>query len=180
MQFAYSRHQTQQHKYHNELYPEVCRAIESLCAPEVAQFMLDENGNIVKWLNKKAVQPTQTQIDAKIKELQFQSAQQAKVQELYQAYETANSQDIAYMNTTFQADKNSVDTLSKVLAVGSVPTGFYWVDSLNNKVPMTYADLQGLANAILVRNQVNFDKLQALKVKVKAATTLQDLEVILW
>ena len=103
-----------------------------------------------------------------------------KIQELYKAYEIADSADIAYMNTTFQADKNSVDTLSKVLAVGSVPTGFYWLDSLNNKVPMSYADLQGLANAILVRNQTNFDKFQTLKAQVKTATTQAELDTIVW
>ena len=180
MQYNNYTTQVQTQQSFNQLYPEVCRAIEALCAPEVAQFLLDENGKVIKWLNPKATQPTQKQIRAKIKDIQLQQAKTDKIQELYHSYMTANSQDISYMNTTFQADPDSVDMLSKVLAVGSVPTGFYWIDSLNNKVPMTYTDLQGLANAILVRNQANFDKYQSLKNQVKQAATISDIGAVVW
>lgn len=103
-----------------------------------------------------------------------------KISELTQAYNTEIEADIAYMNTTFQADKYSQDMISKVLAVGSVPTGLYWVDTINNQVAMTYADLQGLAGAMLARGQVVFDKLQGLKAQVRSAVNETELNSIGW
>jgi len=108
------------------------------------------------------------------------SASKVKLQELEAAYNNANELDIAYMATTFQADKKSQALIVSVLSAGSVPTGFYWVDSLNNKVTMTYADLQGLSGTILARGQSNFDKLQSLKAQIKSATTQAELDSIVW
>jgi len=104
----------------------------------------------------------------------------AKVSELYASYNKVNESDIAYMSTTFQADKKSQDLIVSVLSAGSVPSGFYWFDKANNQVAMTYADLQGLSGAILARGQVNFAKLQGLKAKVKSAKTKTDLNKIKW
>jgi len=104
----------------------------------------------------------------------------SKVNEIKTAYENANQLDIAYLNTTFQADKNSQDTIVSVLSAGSVPTGFFWLDTANNQVPMTYVELQGLSGAILTRNQVNFVKYQSLKAQVNTATTQAELDVIMW
>jgi len=84
------------------------------------------------------------------------------------------------MSTTFQADKKSQDLIVSVLSAGSVPSGFYWFDKANNQVAMTYADLQGLSGAILARGQVNFTKLQGLKVKVKSIKTQADLDAVIW
>lgn len=103
-----------------------------------------------------------------------------KIAEFYQAYNNANNLDIAYMNTIFQADSYSQELIVAVLSAGSVPDGFYWLDANNNKVSMTYADLQGLSATILARGQVNFDKLQSLKTQVKSATSQADLDTIQW
>ena len=103
-----------------------------------------------------------------------------KIAELYQAYNNANSLDIAYMNTTFQADSYSQGLIVAVLSAGSVPSGFYWLDANNNKVSMTYTDLQGLSATILARGQVNFDKFQNLKAQVNSATSQADLDAIQW
>ena len=103
-----------------------------------------------------------------------------KLTEVAQSYSNANQLDIDYMNTTFQADKESQDLIVSVLSAGSVPDGFFWLDSINNKVPMTYTELQGLSGAILVRNQANFIHLQDLKAQVKAATTKAELGAIVW
>ena len=106
-----------------------------------------------------------------------------KLSELETAYNNANELDIAYMSTTFQADKKSQDLIVKVLSAGSVPSGFFWIDKANNKVAMTYAQLQGLSGAILTRNQTNFIKFQGLKAKVKLTTTTTtqaELDAIVW
>ena len=110
----------------------------------------------------------------------FEQSKHTKINEIKQAYNEANQLDIAYMNTTFQADKESQNLIVSVLSTGTVPDGFYWVDSLNNQVAMTYADLQGLSAEILVRGQANFDKYQALKAQVSVALTETELETIVW
>lgn len=110
----------------------------------------------------------------------FEELQASKIQEIYKAYNNANQEDIDYMNTTFQADDYSQDLIAKVLVTGSVPDGFFWLDKNNNQVSMTYADLQGLSQAILVRNQQNFVKYQDLKNKAKQATTKEELDAIRW
>ena len=104
----------------------------------------------------------------------------AKVNELETVYNNANELDIAYLNSTFQADKVSQDLIVSVLSAGSVPTGFFWLDKANNQVAMTYAELQGLSGAILTRNQANFIKFQGLKTQVNAATTQAALDKIVW
>ena len=106
--------------------------------------------------------------------------QTAKLQEIRIAYNNANQLDIAYMATTFQADKASQDLIVSVLSAGSVPTGFFWLDKANNQVAMTYAQLQALSGAILTRNQTNFIKFQGLKAKVALAKKQADLDLIVW
>ena len=95
-------------------------------------------------------------------------------------YENANKLDIAYLNTTFQADTKSQDLIVKVLSAGSVPAGFFWLGKANNQVAMTFTQLQGLSGAILTRNQTNFIKFQGLKSKVALAKTQADLDLIAW
>jgi len=110
----------------------------------------------------------------------FTELQTAKLLILETSYNKANELDIAYMSTTFQADKKSQDLIVSVLSAGSVPTGFFWVDKANARVAMTFAKLQGLSGAILTRNQVNFVKFQGLKTKAKIATTQAKLDLVVW
>lgn len=101
---------------------------------------------------------------------------------LTNAYNNAIQQPINYMSTTFQADSASQDTLNKVLVAlsGTVPTGFYWMDSTNNKVSMTFAQLQGLAGAMMAQGWTAFQHLQAQKSLVNAATTATAVSAINW
>jgi len=95
-------------------------------------------------------------------------------------YVNANYADIAYMNTTFQADEKSQSMIIAVLSAGSVPDGFFWMDKENNQVSMTFSDLQGLSGTILTRSQQNFIKLHSLKDQINSASTLEDLDAIIW
>jgi len=139
-----------------------------------------EDNNVIYIGNKKATQVQLDAITARAITEEFSNAVKSKSKELYTAYETANELDISYMTTTFQADKKSQDLIVSVLSAGVVPAGFFWVDSLNNQVPMTYVELQGLSGSILTRNQVNFAKLQTLKATVGNALTQADLDLIKW
>lgn len=78
-------------------------------------------------------------------------------------YRVTIKQSVAYMGIMFQADTLSQLALTASLLSGSVPTDFAWLNEANNFVPMTYLQLQGLANAILVRDWVAFKKLQVVK-----------------
>jgi hypothetical protein len=103
-----------------------------------------------------------------------------KLAQLTQAYSTAIQQPVSYMSTTFQADQSSQDVLTKSLVAGSIPTGFYWLDSANVKVTMTFIQLQGLAGAMLLQGQLAFDKLQTKKAAVIEATTKTQVEAVVW
>ena len=112
--------------------------------------------------------------------LTFGKLQASKLASLKIDYENANQLDIDYMSTIFQADKDSQNLIVSVLSAGSVPDGFFWLDVNNNQVIMTYEDLQGLSGAILARSQINFVKYQDLKAQVSIATTVDELDLIVW
>jgi hypothetical protein len=88
------------------------------------------------------------------------------------------------MGHVFQADSASQDILTKTLtslnAVGAVPDGFAWWDISNAPVPMTLAQLNGLAFAMLARGWEAFQHKQALKEAVRSAQIVDDVEIITW
>ena len=108
------------------------------------------------------------------------SAKTAQISMLASAYNTAIQQSVSYMSTTFQADSTSQQTLTRCLVSGSVPTGFYWLDANNVQVPMTFAQLQGLASAMLVQGQAAFTRLQTRKASVNGATTVSAVQAVVW
>ncbi len=112
----------------------------------------------------------------------LEEAKTLRVEYLRSMYEQEITSNVAYMNTEFQADEYSQDLITKTLtaAGGTLPADFFWLDAFNNPVPMTYADLQGLAATILQRGQAAFAKYQDLKAQVLAATTLEAVEAIFW
>jgi len=96
------------------------------------------------------------------------------------AYAAAIQQPVTYLDTSFQADEASQIVLTKVLVVGAVMDGFFWLDANNAPVPMTFAQLQGLAAAMLVQGQAAFAKLQQLKAIVRNATSIADVLAVVW
>jgi hypothetical protein len=111
-----------------------------------------------------------------VEPITLEKVQATKLSEVLETYNAYNQSNIEYMGTTFQADYSSQDMLSKVIAIGSVPSNFYWLDYTNTKIPMSYTQLQGLAVLLLERNQVNFDNLQTQKVAINTATTVQQVQ----
>jgi hypothetical protein len=112
---------------------------------------------------------------------QLTPAKAAQISVIEAAYNYAIQLPVAYMSTIFQADASSQDVLTKCLVAGSVPAGFYWLDANNAQVVMTFAQLQGLASAILVQGQAAFAHLQAKKSAIKAVTTtVADVQAIVW
>ncbi len=108
------------------------------------------------------------------------AAKTAQLATLASAYNAAIQQPVSYMSTTFQADSASQQTLTRCLVAGSVPAGFYWLDANNAQVPMTFAQLQGLASAMLVQGQAAFTRLQTRKASVNGATTVSAVQAVVW
>ena len=116
-------------------------------------------------------------------------AQAAQIATLTAAYQQAIQAPVSYtskggVTKTYQADPGSVANLQSMLlafgATQTVPSGFYWVAADNTQVPFTYADMQGLAQAIGAQGAAAFQHLQTQKAAVKAATTVSAVQAITW
>jgi len=96
------------------------------------------------------------------------------------AYEAVLYADIAYNGYVFQADADSQDVMVKALTTlnGGNPTG--WQTADNQFIPITNADLLGLVSAIFNRGQTAFIQRSARKTAVRAATTVAEVEGVVW
>ena len=90
----------------------------------------------------------------------------------YQIYETAVNAKLQFTSDNgethyYQTDSASLDQLQlqaqTYSIVGATPSGFYWLDIVNARVPFTLADLRGLLVQIVTRNQVAFQNYQEQK-----------------
>ena len=106
-----------------------------------------------------------------------------------QGFANANAANISFTDAagvtdTYQADPTSVADLNNCLsafrAAAAVPSGFYWRSATNNNNAFTYADLVNLAAALANRGFANFAQLQTLKANVMAATTVSDVQAVVW
>ena len=114
-------------------------------------------------------------------------AQSAQVALVTSAYQVAISASVSFTTSgkvtkTFQADAQSRQNLSDMIAAcagaGATPAGFYWVAADNTQVPFTYADLQGLAAAIGTQGWAAFQRLQAAKAAIAAATSVTAAQAV--
>jgi hypothetical protein len=132
---------------------------------------------------------TQTNPNAPTAAQLLAKAQKSQLTTLTAAYQTAIVQPVSYtskggVTKTYQADPGSLSNLQNTLlglqAAGATPSGFYWVSADNTQVPFTYADLQGLAAAMLAQGWAAFQKLQTLKAEVNAATSVSAVQAVVW
>lgn len=118
----------------------------------------------------------------------IESVKSAKIAEIETAYLATIEQPIAYMGTTFQADPDSralmneaITGLQAIVAVGgTVPADFAWWDSNNNPVPMTLLQLQGLYATGTLAVNTAFKNKRAKKDAARAATTVAQVQAIVW
>jgi hypothetical protein len=116
------------------------------------------------------------------------AAQQTQLAVIDSAYVTAIQQPVTYMNTTFQADKDSQDLMLKsinwlksIVDIGeTIPADFGWWDTTNVKVPMTLEQLQGLYVASGNIANSAFTHKQDLKAAIRAATKVTAVTKIVW
>lgn len=115
-------------------------------------------------------------------------AQSIQLSVIEVAYSTAIYQPIAYMGTTFQADKASqslmtqtIVGLQSVIAVGgTVPANFSWWDINNIAVPMTLLQLQGLYATGVGLVNTAFAHKQTQKAAIRAASTVTAVQEVIW
>lgn len=116
-------------------------------------------------------------------------AQRAQIGIMMADYRNAIQVPVSYtskggVTKTYQADPQSVSNLQNAIlgmqAAGVTPSGFYWVSADNTQVPFTFADLQGLAAALLAQGWAEFQHLQTLKAEVMAATSVSAVQAIVW
>jgi hypothetical protein len=111
-------------------------------------------------------------------------AQATKLTQIEAAFIADAALPIAYMGTTFQADKDSRDLMAQaiiglqaVVAVGgTVPANFTWWDSNNVAVPMTLLQLQGLFATGLATFNSKFANKQVKKAAVREASTVANVQ----
>jgi hypothetical protein len=116
------------------------------------------------------------------------AAQQTQLAVIDSAYDTAMQQPVAYMNTTFQADKDSQDLMNRaitglqaiVATGGTVPANFAWYDVNNQPVTMTLLQLQGLFATGVANVNALFVHKQTQKAAIRAATTVSAVTKIVW
>lgn len=113
-------------------------------------------------------------------ELSIEDARSRKIEELKQDYYFVTTQPIEFNGFTWAASKEDQDLLVSVLAVGSVPQGMYWRDLTKTARPMTYSDLQALANAILARSLIKDTNLMNKLQAVDQAETIEAVLAIEW
>lgn len=108
------------------------------------------------------------------------AAKQIKIESLRSSYVSEVYSDIQHAGQTWRADPVSRGLLAQVLAVGSVPLDMYWRDSAGTAHPVTYADLQSFAFAILTRGLAADANLITKTDAVDAATTAAEIDAIQW
>jgi hypothetical protein len=119
----------------------------------------------------------------------LEAAQTRQLAVLDAAYELAIARDVPFTTAagttkTFQSDSASVAKLANCLlgwgGNQAVPDGFYWLASDDTRVTFNWADLQGLAKTMLDAGHALFEKLQDLKVQVRAATSPDAVKAVVW
>jgi hypothetical protein len=114
------------------------------------------------------------------------AAQATQLALIDSSYLSAIQQPVAYMGTTFQADRDSQDLMNRaitglqaiVATGGAVPANFAWYDVNNQPVTMTLLQLQGLFATGVASVNALFVHKQMRKAAIRAATTIADVTAI--
>lgn len=170
---------------------ELNNAIVSLYPTAVAgvdySITTDTSGanSIRLWNNALGVQPTSTQLATAAAAYDLGVAKQTQMGILQAAFNQAFYASVAYNGDTFLADQQSQSLLVAAQAAGiakggTLPNGVYVKNAAGSLVLMTYAQLQGLISAVYDQNDPAFNKFVTLAGQVQAATTVADVQAVVW
>lgn len=110
----------------------------------------------------------------------FPGKRRVKIEALEDASYGANYANITYNLIEWATDEISRDLLAQVLSAGSVPLNMYWRDAAKAPRNVTYAQLQGLAYAILERALAIDTNLVTKTAAVNAANTVAAINAVTW
>jgi hypothetical protein len=112
----------------------------------------------------------------------LEQAQTTQLSAIDEAYQRANTQPIAYMGTTFQADDASTTLMVKTITImqNTGTLGCTWWDASNTGIDMTLAQLVGLGATIFARGQIYFAHKQTQKAAIRAAADIATIGGIIW
>jgi hypothetical protein len=145
----------------------------------------DGVASILTWNASIGTQPTPDEIQAALTSIQLAGYKQIQTSNIQAAYENAAyNTPIPYMGTTFWTDSDSqFKLLGAAWGYGkasAVPDGFAWWDATGTAVPMTLAQLEGLAQATLAEVEAAFIKRKTLLASIAAATTVAEVQAVVW
>lgn len=109
-------------------------------------------------------------------------AQTTQLSLMDSSYNSANQTPIAYNGTTFQADNGSTVLMSQTIQMmtSNNVASVTWWDINNVGQTLTLAQLVGLGAAIFARGQTLFAHKQTQKAAIRAATTVAQVQAIVW
>ena len=117
----------------------------------------------------------------------LQVAQQLQIAVLNNAYQTAITSPVVFTNAagttaTFPQTDSAKKNLASCITTGSAAWTYnFWLDVNNQPItPFTYTDLQNLAAAFEAVEVPDFQKLLSLIAAVNAATTVADVQAVVW
>lgn len=117
-------------------------------------------------------------IEPYIKPLALAQSEQTAIIEA--AYQSANQAPIQYQGWIFQADADSVALMAQVASALPSGASITWYDSANIGITLSDVQFAELRGAILMRGQPLFSKKQTLKAAIRVATTIAQVEAVVW
>jgi hypothetical protein len=106
-----------------------------------------------------------------------QSEQTAIIEAVYQS---ANTAPITFQGWTFQTDAESVALMAQVASALPSGASITWYDMSNTGVMLSDTSFAELRGAILMRGQPLFAKKQQLKQQIRIASTITQVEAVVW
>lgn len=155
------------------LYPEI------VWGPQSTDCIIIDDAMAVWDAAKLGPQPTQAQLEAAWPAAQLKSLQVAQNALNYASYLQAIQEPVSYtsaggVTALYKANAKTITNLYACMATyqlkQATPAGFYWKAADGSKVPFTFADLMGLAEALGEPAEAAWVRMQDLEDQVAAAT----------
>lgn len=108
---------------------------------------------------------------------------EAKRAEINQARDAAEQGGFEYLGKTFDSDQISAQRISmaaQAMALAPEGTTITWTCQDNSTIDLTAQELVGLVVALATWSNACHEKATALKAKIEAAQTAEELELITW
>lgn len=157
-----------------ELMPEVKEALDNVSENQIRQGyekIREIIGNDIA-LNEKLLEIIQ---ERKFDFLVIDEMRQVLKLKAKEKYSQNIQDDIIFYGYTYQADENS---LQKMISAKDSLENIVWFDRNNEAHSFSTSEFKALIQAILERNQREFEKLQDIKAQIINASTIKKLKAI--